>query len=61
MELLGSDNFVFPDVNFCPIQTITWTFTFAYGTMLGREYLSYYLLHYTENDNSEFFQAYQSL
>ena len=56
MELLGSNTSEFSDVNFCPVpQNNNLTFTFAHGTMLGSD-----LLHYTENDNSEFFQANQS-
>ena len=56
MELLGSDNSEFPDVNFCPVpQNNNLDFYFAYGTVLGSENSSYHLLNYTENDNSRTF------
>ena len=48
MELLGSDNFEFPDVNCCPVpQNNNLDFTFAHGTMLGSENseLSSFALH----------------
>ena len=42
------------------LKTITWNFTFTYETMLGMKIPSYHLLHCTENDNSDFFQANRS-
>ena len=53
--LLRSDNSEFPDVNFCPIPKNN-NLDFLVLHMepcLEVKILSYHLLHYTENDNSE--------
>ena len=61
MELLGRDNSEFSDVSFCPIpESLDFHFCIL-EPCLEVQILSYHLLHYAENNNSEFFQANQSL
>ena len=57
MELLGSDNSKFPDVNFCPIpKNNNLDFYFCIlEPCFELKILSYHLLHYTENESSQNF------